>query len=167
MLLRHFKVNNGALEILEETTVQEGRKFIRKTKFSVDGKEGEFSVVINSLQEEWELMYGDIYCSSSRDSDIPFSEKHLNTIYKIANRFGLKSVPYWTKDDKVATIDIESIDSIPVDSYTNLIQIAIKFMNKYKSGIVEVRGVEIWFNGNLFVDNTVYSIIYPPVPEIA
>lgn len=49
MLLRHFKVNNGALEILEETTVQDGRKFIRKTKFSVDGKEGEFSVVINSL----------------------------------------------------------------------------------------------------------------------
>lgn len=53
MLLRHFKVSNGALEVLEETTVQEGRKFIHKTKFSVDGKEGEFSVVINSLQEEW------------------------------------------------------------------------------------------------------------------
>ena len=85
MLLRHFKVNNGALEILEETTVQEGRKFIRKTKFSVDGKEGEFSVVINSLQEEWELTYGDIYCSSRGDNDIPFSEKDLNAMYKIAN----------------------------------------------------------------------------------
>lgn len=84
-------------------------------------------------------MYGDIYCSSSGYSDIPFSEKNLNAIYKIADRFGLKSVPYWTNDDKVAAIDIESIDSIPVDPYTNLIQIAIRFMDKYKRGIVEVK----------------------------
>lgn len=84
MLLRHFKVSNGALEVLEETTVQEGRKFIHKTKFSCDGKEGEFSAVINSLQEEWELTYGDIYCDSCGYSDIPFSERDLNAIYKIA-----------------------------------------------------------------------------------
>lgn len=82
MLLRHFKVNNGALEILEETTVQEGRKLIHKTKFNCDGKDGEFSRVINSLQEEWELTYGNIYCSSRGDSDIPFSEKDLNAMYK-------------------------------------------------------------------------------------
>lgn len=166
MLIRSFKVNNGSLEVLEESTVQEGRKLIHRTKFSCDGKDGEFSKVINSLQEEWELTYGDIYCSSSRDSDIPFSEGNLNAMYKIANRFGLKSVPYWVEDNSVGTINIESIDSIPVDSYTNLIQIAIRFMNKYRSGVVEVRGVEIWFNGNLFVDNTVYSMIYPPAPEV-
>lgn len=40
MLLRSFKVNNGELEVLEESTTQEGRKLIHKTKFSVDGKEG-------------------------------------------------------------------------------------------------------------------------------
>ena len=166
MLIRSFKVNNGELEVLEESTIQEGRKLIHRTKFSCDGKDGEFSKVINSLQEEWELAYEGIYCSSSRDSDIPFSERNLNAMYKIANRFGLKSVPYWVEDNSVGIIDIESIDSIPVDSYTNLIQIAISFMNKYRSGVVEVRGVEIWFNGNLFVDNTVYSMIYPPAPEV-
>ena len=166
MLIRSFKVNNGELEVLEESTVQEGRKLIHRTKFSCDGKDGEFSKVINSLQEEWELAYGDIYCSSSGDSDIPFSERNLNAMYKIANRFGLRSVPYWVEDNSVGTINIESIDSIPVDSYTNLIQIAIRFMNKYRSGVVEVRGVEIWFNGNLFVDNIVYSMIYPPAPEV-
>ena len=64
MLLRSFKVNNGALEVLEESTVQERRKLIHRTKFSCDGKDGEFSRVINSLQEEWELTYGNIYCSS-------------------------------------------------------------------------------------------------------
>lgn len=87
-------------------------------------------------------------------------------MYKIANRFGLKSVPYWVEDNSVGTIDIESIDSIPVDSYTNLIRIAIRFMDKYERGIVEVKGEDIWFSGNLFVDNTVYSMIYPPAPEI-
>lgn len=49
MLLRQFKVNNGELEVLEESTSQDGRKLIHKTKFSVDGKEGEFSAVMNSL----------------------------------------------------------------------------------------------------------------------
>lgn len=49
MLLRSFKVNNGALEVLEESTVQERRKLIHRTKFSCDGKDGEFSRVINSL----------------------------------------------------------------------------------------------------------------------
>jgi hypothetical protein len=121
MLIRSFKVNNGELEVLEESTIQDGRKLIHKTKFSCDGKDGEFSKVINSLQEDWELSYGDIYCSSSRDSDIPFSERNLNAMYKIANRFGLRSVPYWVEDNSVGTIDIESIDSILVDSYTNLI----------------------------------------------
>ena len=125
-----------------------------------------FSRVINSLQEEWELTYGNIYCSSRGDNDIPFSEKDLNAMYKIANRFGLKSVPYWVEDNSVGTIDIESIDSIPVDSYTNLIRIAIRFMDKYERGIVEVKGEDIWFSGNLFVDNTVYSMIYPPAPEV-
>ena len=166
MLIRSFKVNNGALEVLEESTIQEGRKLIHKTKFHCDGKDGEFSKVMNSLKEEWELSYGDIYCSSHRDSDIPFSEKNLNAMYKIANRFGLKSVPYWTKDDNVTIIDLESIDSIPVDSYTNLIQIAIRFIDKYKSGIVEVKGDEIYLNRNLFTENTVYSMVYPPAPEI-
>lgn len=166
MLLRSFKVNNGALEVLEESTVQERRKLIHRTKFSCDGKDGEFSRVINSLQEEWELTYGNIYCSSRGDNDIPFSEKDLNAMYKIANRFGLKSVPYWVEDNSVGTIDIESIDSIPVDSYTNLIRIAIRFMDKYERGIVEVKGEDIWFSGNLFVDNTVYSMIYPPAPEV-
>ena len=139
---------------------------IHRTKFSCDGKDGEFSRVINSLQEEWELTYGNIYCSSRGDNDIPFSEKDLNAMYKIANRFGLKSVPYWVEDNSVGTIDIESIDSIPVDSYTNLIRIAIRFMDKYERGIVEVKGEDIWFSGNLFVDNTVYSMIYPPAPEV-
>lgn len=60
-------------------------------------------------------------------------------MYKIANRFGLKSVSYWVEDNSVGTIDIESIDSIPVDSYTNLIRIAIRFMDKYERGIVEVK----------------------------
>lgn len=166
MLIRSFKVHNGALEVLEESTIQVGRKLVHRTKFSIGGKDGEFSRVINSLQEEWELAYGDVYCNNYGDSDIPFSEKDLNAMYKIANRFGLKSFPYWVEDNSVGTIDIESIDSIPVDSYTNLIQIAISFMNKYKSGVVEVRGEEIWFNGNLFVDNTVYSMIYPPAPVV-
>lgn len=40
MLIRSFKVNKGALEILEESTIQEGRKLIHKTKFSCDGKDG-------------------------------------------------------------------------------------------------------------------------------
>lgn len=79
----------------------------------------------------------------------------------------MKSVSYWVEDNSVGTIDIESIDSIPVDSYTNLIRIAIRFMDKYERGIVEVKGEDIWFSGNLFVDNTVYSMIYPPAPEIA
>ena len=60
MLLRSFKVNNGELEVLEESTSQDGRKLIHKTKFSVDGKEGEFSAVMNSLFGEWELVYGDV-----------------------------------------------------------------------------------------------------------
>ena len=38
MLLRSFKVNNGELEVLEESTIQEGRKLMHKTKFSVDGR---------------------------------------------------------------------------------------------------------------------------------
>lgn len=33
MLIRSFKVNNGELEVLEESTVQEGRKLIHRTKF--------------------------------------------------------------------------------------------------------------------------------------
>lgn len=49
MLLKSFSVKEGSLEILEETTTQEGRKVIHKTKFSVDGKEGEFSTVLNSV----------------------------------------------------------------------------------------------------------------------
>lgn len=82
MLLRPFKVNNGALEVLEESITQEGRKLINKTKFSVDGKEGEFSAVMNSLCGEWELVYGDVYCSSNHEMDIPFTEEDLNAIYK-------------------------------------------------------------------------------------
>lgn len=88
-------------------------------------------------------------------------------MYKVANRFGLKSVPYWVEDNSVATIDIESIDSIPVDSYTNLIQIAISFMKKYDSGVVEIKGRDIYFNGNFFNDSSVYSKVYPPHPDIS
>ena len=166
ILLRHFKVSNGALEVLEEITVQEGRKFIHKTKFLVEGKEGEFSVVTNSLQGEWELTYGDIYCDSCGYSDIPFSERDLNAIYKIANRFGLKNVCYKVEDDGVTRVDLETIDSIPVDSYTNLIRIAIRFMEKYERGVVEVKGTDIYFNGDRFIDSQVYSMIYPPAPEV-
>lgn len=167
MLLRSFKVNNGALEVLEESTTQEGRKLIHKTKFSVDGKEGEFSAVINSLCGEWELVYGDVYCSSSHEIDIPFTEEDLNAIYKICNRVGIRSVPYKTANDRVLPVTVESIDSIPVDSYTNLIPIAIRFMKKYERGIIEIKGREIYFNGNIFTDNTVYSKVYPPRPDIS
>lgn len=167
MLLRLFKVNNGELKVLEESTIQEGRKLIHKTKFSVDGKDGEFSTVLNSLCGEWELVYGDVYCSSSYEMDIPFTEEDLNAIYKICNRFGIRSVPYKTADDKVLSITVESIDYIPADSYTNLIPIAIKFMNKYDRGIVEVKGRDIYFNGNISNDSSVYSKVYPPHPDIS
>lgn len=167
MLLRSFRVNNGELEVLEESTAQEGRKVVHKTKFSVDGKEGEFSTVLNSLCEEWELVYGDVYCSSSHEMDIPFTEEDLNAIYKICNRFGIRSVPYKTTDDRVLSVTVESIDYIPVDSYTNLIPIAIRFMNKYDRGIVEVKGRDIYFNGNISNDSSIYSKVYPPHPDIS
>ena len=167
MLLKSFSVKEGSLEILEELTVQEGRKVIHKTKFSVDGKEGEFSTVLNSVCGEWELVYGDVYCSSDHKIDIPFTEEDLNAIYKICNRFGIGSVPYKTADDRVLSVNIESIDFIPVDSYTNLIAIATRFMKKYDRGIVEIKGRDIYFNGNFFNDSTVYSKVYPPHPDIS
>lgn len=167
MLLRSFKVNSGEFELLEESTVQEGRKLIHRTKFSVDGKEGEFSNVMNSLCGEWELVYGDVYCSSNHEMDIPFTKEDLNAIYKICNRFGIRSVPYKTADDKVLSVTVESIDYIPADSYTNLIPIAIKFMNKYDRGVVEVKGRDIYFNGNISNDSSVYSKVYPPHPDIS
>lgn len=167
MLLRSFKVNSGEFELLEESTVQEGRKLIHRTKFSVDGKEGEFSTVMNSLCGEWELVYGDVYCSSNHEMDIPFTKEDLNAIYKICNRFGIRSVPYKTADDKVLSVTVESIDYIPADSYTNLIPIAIKFMNKYDRGVVEVKGRDIYFNGNISNDSSVYSKVYPPHPDIS
>lgn len=167
MLLRSFSVKEGSLEISEEFTTQEDRKIIHKTKFSVDGKEGEFSTVLNSLCGEWELVYGDVYCSSGHEMDIPFTEEDLNAIYKICNRFGIRSVPYKAVDDRVLSVTIESIDSIPVDSYTNLIPIAIRFMKKYDRGVVEIKGREIYFNGNIFTDSTVYSKVYPPHPDIS
>lgn len=167
MLLRSFKVNNGELEVLEESTIQEGRKLMHKIKFSVDGKEGEFSTVVNSLCGEWELVYGDVYCSSNHEMDIPFTEEDLNAIYKICNRFCIRSVPYKTADDKFLSVTVESIDYIPADSYTNLIPIAIKFMNKYDRGIVEVKGRDIYFNGNISNDSSVYSKVYPPHPDIS
>lgn len=167
MLLRQFTVNNGELEVLEESTSQDGRKLIHKTKFSVDGKEGEFSAVMNSLCGEWELVYGDVYCSSNHEMDIPFTEEDLNAIYKICNRFGIRSVPYKTADDKVLSVTVESIDSIPADSYTNLISIAIRFMKKYDRGVVEIKGRDIYFNGNFFNDSSVYSKVYPPHPNIS
>lgn len=167
MILKSFSVKRGSMEVLEVATIREGRKVIHKTKFSVDGKEGEFSTVLNSLRGEWELVYGDVYCSSSHEMDIPFTEEDLNAVYKICNRFGIRSVPYKTADDRVLSVSIESIDSIPVDSYTNLIPIAIRFIKKYERGIVEVKGREIYFNGNIFADSTVYSKVYPPRPDIS
>lgn len=167
MLLKSFSVRRGSIEVSEVATLQEGRKVVHKTKFSVDGKEGEFSTVLNSLRGEWELVYGDVYCSSSHEMDIPFTEEDLNAIYKICSRFGIRSVPYKTADDRVLSVAIESIDFIPVDSYTNLIPIAIRFMKKYDRGVVEIKGREIYFNGNVFIDSTVYSKVYPPHPDIS
>ena len=40
MLLRSFKVNNGELEVLEESTIQEGRKLIHKTNFQLTERKG-------------------------------------------------------------------------------------------------------------------------------
>lgn len=167
MLLKSFSVRRGSIEVSEVATLQEGRKVVHKTKFSVDGKEGEFSTVLNSLRGEWELVYGDVYCSSSHEMDIPFTEEDLNAIYKICSRFGIRSVPYKTADDRVISVSIESIDFIPVDSYTNLIAIATRFMKKYDRGVVEIKGREIYFNGNFFNDSTVYSKVYPPHPDIS
>lgn len=76
MLFRLFKVNNGALEVLEESTVQERRKLIHRTKFSCDGKDGEFSRVINSLQEEWSL-HMEIYTAAVAETMIFLSRKRI------------------------------------------------------------------------------------------